>query len=194
MRALLFYSLVPACIGVACGTSSPVGAGASDASADGSFDAGETRDAADAAQPPKLSPSPPDPGKVICGASTCDTPAQLCCFSSVAPGGAANHCEVTRAACAAPSVACDETADCAAGEICCTGVAVLPRDAGVSGFEATSCVPKDAPGSCKPVPGVGNSSVQACKTDAECLNGQKCIVQDCFGRALMTCGPDAQCR
>ncbi len=154
-------------------------------------DDAQAADASEASAP--LPPLAPSPKKVTCGASTCDSPA-FCCYSSVAPGGAADHCETVRASCQAPAIGCDETADCGGDELCCTGTAVLPRDAGTSGFQAATCTKKNAPGSCNPTPGVGNSSVQACQSGAECLNGEPCVVQRCFGRALATCGPNTGCQ
>lgn len=168
---------------VACGgTSSTTG---SDASADAA--------PTDAGADTTLSKSPPDPGKLVCGTTTCTTPGELCCYSSIAPGGAADHCATSTAQCGAPNIACDETADCAPGSVCCTGVAVLPKDASVSGFEAATCQP-EATASCIEKQGVGSSSVQVCKTDAECRNGKPCVVQSCYGRVLQTCGVDAQCK
>jgi len=179
MRSLLSFSLFL----VACGataTTSPI----PDASSDGA--------PADAGVDAALVKSPPDPGKLQCGTATCSTPGELCCYSSIAPAGAPDHCAASTAQCGAPNIACDETSDCAAGSVCCTGVAVLPKDASVGGFEAATCQ-VEATAGCIEKQGVGSSSVQVCKTDEECRNGKPCVLQNCHGRALQTCGPDAQC-
>jgi hypothetical protein len=177
---------------LACGSSSSAPSGsASDASTDAITDGAALVDSGVDAPPV---PAPPDPGKLVCGTDACTVPGAVCCYSSLAPGGAADHCAAGQAVCGAPNDECDETADCAAGQVCCTGVAALPQDASVGGFESTFCIDESSPGSCIPRAGVANSSVQACKTDAECKNGRPCTVQRCFGRVLETCGPDPECK
>lgn len=172
---------------LACGSTSPITAASHDAA---------QADAAPADAGPSeagVTKSPPDPGQLACGNERCTTPGELCCYSSIAPAGAPDHCATSIAQCGAPNIACDETGDCAAGSVCCTGVAVLPKGASVSGFEAAACQ-VEAPASCIETQGVGSSSVQVCKTDAECRNGKPCVLQSCHGRALQTCGRDAQCK
>jgi hypothetical protein len=44
-----------------------------------------------------------------------------------------------------------------------------------------------------PEPGVGKSSVPACKATAECSAGE-CIVESCYGYPLMTCGGSVDCK
>jgi hypothetical protein len=133
---------------------------------------------------------PPDPGEIRCGSATCTVPGDVCCHGSVSPGGV-DEC-LPKADCKAPNRACDETADCATGELCCTGASVLPRDATVSGFAGTFCVDAASPGSCAPEPGVGKSSVPACKSNAECSTGE-CVSESCYGYPLMTCGGSVDC-
>jgi hypothetical protein len=195
VRCRFFASLawVAAALVLSCGTTStstsPTGAG--DASVDSASDAGAP---ADASADAPLVPAAPDPGKLACGGETCTVPGSVCCVSSIAPGGAADHCAIDGTACGAPNDGCDETADCGQGQICCTGAGALPLDASVSGIEVTFCIDQSEPTSCIPHAGVGNSSIQVCKTDAECKNGQPCALQRCFGRVLQTCGPDPECK
>jgi hypothetical protein len=190
MRFVLVGGVLVVAAIAACGTDGS-GTPTSDASADGSpLDGGKADASKEAAA---LVPAAPDPGKLACGSETCDVPGSVCCFSSIAPGGAADHCEPNATACGAPNVHCDETADCASGQVCCTGTAVLPRDASVEGFEASTCMDAtSAP--CIERPGVGSSSIQVCKSDSECKNGKACVVQSCFGRTLQTCGADPSCK
>lgn len=180
MRSFLPFGLLMSL--AACGATTPVSV------LDASSDAAPADAVADAA----LVKSPPDPGKLRCGTATCSTPGELCCYSSIAPAGAPDHCATSPAQCGAPNIACDETSDCAAGSVCCTGVAVLPKDASVGGFEAATCQ-VEATSGCIEKQGAASSSVQVCKTDEECRNGKPCVLQNCHGRALQTCGPDAQC-
>jgi hypothetical protein len=133
----------------------------------------------------------PDPNQIQCGLEVCTTPAEVCCYESVTPGGS-DHC-APAGNCLAPNRVCDEAADCPSGQVCCTGAAVLPANATVGGFTGTTCLDANAPGSCVPMPGVGNSSVMACKDNAEC-GELSCITEDCWGYPLSTCGGSVDCK
>src|SRR5207249_4449649 len=68
------------------------------------------------------------------------------------------------------TVHCTEAADCTGGNVCCGTVNIVTRSV------STQC----AAGPC--------TQVQPCHTNAECKNGQKCVVQDCGGRTAEFCG------
>ncbi len=138
-----------------------------------------------------LTPIPADPMQLGCGAETCSVPGQFCCHASVVPPGV-DHCVDDKSDCKAPNRACDEAADCPAGQICCTGAAVLPKEAVVDGFAGTLCVDANSPANCLPEPGVGKSSVPACKKDDDCT-ADSCVLESCHGYPLMTCGGSQDC-
>lgn len=116
---------------------------------------------------------PCDPGHVACGAATCDTSKQVCCF---ADGGAKATCTTPRPtdggkppanACVGTEAFCDEAADCPAGQVCCGFV-------GSTGGFATSCAT-----SC-------GTGLQFCHGNAECVSGT-CTAQQCRGETIETC-------
>ena len=63
---------------------------------------------------------------------------------------------------------CDQAADCNAGMVCC--------EAARAGMFA-----------CYPAAMCG--AIQACRTTAECTNGQSCTPRTCGGTPIATCGP-----
>lgn len=179
MRSLLVLSLVV--LAGSCGDSgTPTDIGG--------VDGGTDAPASDVNTTPRQS----DPLQVKCGTETCVVPGEVCCYGSVV-GGGQDRCEPSNATCSAPNRACDETADCPSGQICCSGAAVLPRGSTLGGFAGTTCVDKTAPHNCLPEPGVGKSSVQVCKKDDECTKGP-CILEDCYGYPLATCGGSVDCK
>jgi hypothetical protein len=44
-----------------------------------------------------------------------------------------------------------------------------------------------------PEPGVGKSSVPACKKSDECTSGS-CVLESCYGYPLATCGGSGDCK
>ncbi len=174
----------------ACGSTSSDGAGGAGAGGSGGSGGMDAGAAGSGGGAGAIAPTPPDPGMLRCGSGSCTVPGEVCCFESVSPGGA-DHCALS-ADCKAPNRACDENADCPSGQLCCTGLSVLPQGAVVGGFAGTFCVDPASPGSCLPKPGVGNSSVQACKASSECTDGE-CVLESCYGYPLMTCGGSGDC-
>lgn len=112
-----------------------------------------------------------DPDNVTCGGSPCNTTTDHCC--ETADSGT---CQPLNGACAAGalSLECNEAADCAGGNVCCTALAY--------GQHATTCTA----GACAP------GTFQLCRTDSECGSAdagaasQKCIVQTCYTSQAMT--------
>jgi hypothetical protein len=102
------------------------------------------------------------PGVVACGSNaSCKVPAEECCLMATGSGA----CLPAGAKCPGGlPVACAEASDCPAGDICCL-VVTTPSVTGV----AISCQP-----SCSG----GIFSLQICRSDTECPNGQ-CIAQNC---------------
>jgi hypothetical protein len=134
----------------------------------------------------------PDANELRCGDSVCTVPGQVCCYESAFADPGTDQC-VADGTCMAPNRACDETADCPSGSVCCSGLGVLPLGSPLDGFVATNCVQIGAPNDCLPEPGVGKSSAQVCKVDAECVNGEACVVEACHGNAIATCGGSVDC-
>lgn len=98
-----------------------------------------------------------NPGKVACGATSCDVTdagAQFCCLGR--DGGA---CEQAGTQCFGLRERCDEAADCPTGAVCC-------YEFGPTGLEA-----RCRAGGC-------GQGVQACRTQAECTSGT-CAVHTC---------------
>ncbi len=177
---------------LACGsTSDDGGAATGGATAGGAGGTGGGAAGGGAGGAGGIAPLTPDPGQLKCGTEVCNVPGQICCHESA--GGGVDRCVASLTDCKAPNRACDETGDCASGEICCTGTAVLPAGSALGGFAATRCVDKNAPVNCLPQAGVGKSSVQACKTDVECA-AKTCIAEACYGYPLMTCGGSGDCK
>jgi hypothetical protein len=107
-----------------------------------------------------------DPGKVACGASSCDITTSFCC--AVPDGG--SSCQTSGGACSALGGArqeCNEAADCPAvdggKQVCCF-------DLNDGSLLATSCR-LDCNGG-------GGQRFQACRTTTECLSGT-CEVRAC---------------
>lgn len=125
-------------------------------------------------------------GKVYCGGLECDTRTSVCCDSASPPAAPDERC-VAKAGtlpCGSDEARyCDEAADCADGEVCCQRASsAYPLAMG------SVCAPKGTCGS--------GFAVQFCRTGAECGPGIPCIVQECRGRRIATCGgvPEDRCR
>lgn len=103
-----------------------------------------------------------NPGKVTCGTTECDITGQSCCDPI---GDAAPYCRdagVGPGFCQGATYRCDEKADCADGGICC--------------YDFGGGVDTQCRASCN----LGR--VQACKTSAECVEGDAgCRQYTCFG-------------
>jgi hypothetical protein len=132
-----------------------------DASDAGRMDASKAGgDAGEGGSPVCLVPdggAPCSPGKVTCGSTTCDTATDYCCAGT----NGAGTCEpLNGGTCASGvEVECDETADCASGNVCCQQDAYGPHSATCE----TACP---------------TGYFQVCRTNAECTP-QTCIVQLC---------------
>jgi hypothetical protein len=156
-------------------------------SADGGLpvdaDAAPGADAADATPTDAAVGWPLDPGKITCGATTCSTPADICCIES--DSGA---CQPSvSSTCNGLRVACDETSDCAPGQNCCIVTndivpAVGPPMSTTAGYTCS-------PASCAQYGYmIHRVTFQACKTSADCKSPDTCVVQTCGGREFQTCG------
>ena len=113
-----------------------------------------------------------DPGRVTCGATSCDLAKQYCCITS---DGGKDTCtnnppdSGTSNLCVGGTKAfCDEAADCPNGQICCGFV-------GPMGGFTTSCQ-----ASC-------GTGIQFCRGSAECTS-DSCVAQTCRGESIETCG------
>ncbi len=109
---------------------------------------------------------PCDPGQVQCGQMTCGpTPGSACCVTD-------NGAQCDQPMCGGRTVACDETADCPSGMLCC--MLVTPDQGGPSTDCRTDCA----------------GAPVVCKTNAECPNG--CVAQQCASHGstvrVETCG------
>jgi hypothetical protein len=102
------------------------------------------------AAPPETTPVDPA-GAVKCGAATCSGAKPACCFS----GGAAT-CIGAGESCLGARLACDQRADCGAGEVCCLDT---------SGAEARC----RARAVCASGP-----TIELCAADPECPFGSAC--------------------
>ena len=114
---------------------------------------------------------------LACGSTTCPaTP------YSPANGSNDSYCCLPQSNLAAPTCVhgnlgacesgnpwyCDQAADCNAGLVCC-------EQSARAGMFA--CL---APAAC--------GMLQACRTSAECTNGQSCVTRTCGGTTIGTCG------
>lgn len=143
--------------------------GSTSTSPDGSADSGTRSDAGGEAGPIPEGGAPADPGKVACGATSCDVGTAFCC--ALPDGG--GSCQTSGGACAALGGAkqeCNEAADCpavdAGPQVCCYEVDL--------GRLTTSCHLN-----CN---GGGGNRYQACRSTTECLSGS-CAVRSCNGDA-----------
>jgi hypothetical protein len=114
------------------------GGGASDAS-DGASNADAANDASDA------SGDVAAPVSIDCDTVSCEAP-EVCCYDSVAGGS----CVTGPNPCSAISIACDSTADCADGELCCVIESLVTC--------STDCA-------------ATAGALQFCKTNSECSSG-----------------------
>jgi hypothetical protein len=168
VAAFSALALVGACVSLD-GVASGGGADVADAS-DGSVPAADT--GVDAGEVPVSTP-----GEVVCGPTQCSLPSTCCATFPPSPGGAiATKCQAAADTCAGYAVTCDERADCVKGTCC-----ILLGDGGGGGGDRRAA--------CTPV----CTSIQACRTDAECLDGKTCQHLTCFGLRLWVCGPNNLC-
>ena len=86
---------------------------------------------------------------VRCGQITCAGDKPVCCATSYG-----NTCIDQEGSCSGMRFACDESADCASGQVCCA------REAALCGSRA-DCT--------------ANDGVELCTSDTECPAGQRCI-------------------
>lgn len=151
-------------VGAETGDESSVGDGAAAA------DAGDAGDATDARAPSDArsdahdasADAYVDPG-IPCGSAYCKPGSQVCCWT-------AGACTAAFSCSTAYAIACDDRAECAAGEVCCaewSGSLVLQARC------ATSC-PTGFHEECNP------------KEPSACPNGAKCVAIDA-GSALHEC-------
>ncbi|HEY3358937.1 MAG TPA: hypothetical protein VGQ83_37150, partial [Polyangia bacterium] len=138
-------------------------------------DAGGAQDGAAAADAPPGGLRP-DPGVVLCNGTPCDTTREYCCIED--PGARQIwQCmsDASTTHCGALTRQCDEAADCPTGQKCC-----VPMTARVYPDYSTWCAP-----SCATSAGF---FFQVCKSAGECPAGVPCVLQDCGGIPVQTCG------
>jgi hypothetical protein len=128
---------------------------------------------------------PCNPGIVECGGTQCPVPANECCEGGGL--GGSSVCVTENATCAATAdgggvstVTCDETADCAADQICCLYVLSISPPVSQTACQAVTT----SEAGCSPTKGLVRA--QICKTDAECASGA-CHVYDCLGTQIIAC-------
>ncbi len=125
-------------------------------------------------------------GFVPCGPSSCavsggrlGAAGSYCCIEAM-PGGRTDAVctDAGPSACNGVRVACDESADCKDGNVCCTE----PGDTLVT--------------ACRPSCITGATRVQVCTKDDECENGGPCRAYDCGEGlpALLFCERPEHCR
>jgi hypothetical protein len=153
------------------------GGGSGGGGSDAGFDAG--------------TPFTSDAGEIRCGAVTCQTPAQVCCYEDSA---SPPRCIAAGGACNGPSVECDESPDCQTGAYCCIGDAPILADGGWFGVQKVGACTTD-PGVCLPDPLVGKSSIEACQEASECHGTDAgCTLQFCFmNQPVLACGRFGNC-
>ena len=133
---------------------------------------------------------PSTPGVVRCGTSSCAAHSEECCLQehgATASNGCGSRANATCNG-TQDTRRCDETADCATGEVCCfSNVFSPPVTMGsycvtVASGQAATCAMYDAVG---------------CGSDADCdaLSLPACVAQLCRGDVIQTCGrlPSAAC-
>ncbi len=140
-------------------TGQDTGTGTIDAVA--TVDTGPTTGDASTCDPPDGG-FPCDPGSVYCGGAPCSTPANYCCMNPNSMNG--SMCLAAAAPCQGQAFHCDEITDCPMNDICCL---VAQSAANIDSECRTSCS------------GAGIYSIQLCRSNTECTNGSKCIVQKC---------------
>ena len=147
------------------------------ASGGGGADAAEASDASTAAEDAGIDAGEvPEstPGQVMCGPMRCTLPSTCCADLPMGGGGPVpTTCQAAADTCAGYAITCDERADCAKSESCCIGL-------GDGGDRRAACARTCA-------------TIQACRTDAECLDGKTCKHLTCFGLRLWVCGPNGLC-
>lgn len=135
-----------------------------------------------------------NPNKITCKATECTT-AQNCCYTDGKQDQAA--CGTEAEGCGATfngfNIACDEKADCGAGELCWWG-------------DGQSTCADTAANAGKPGDNPGQPDIQLCKSDAECGGTVKCTKKTCgFGPegsapadlinvTMTVCGTPANCK
>lgn len=119
------------------------------------------------------------PGQVRCGSITCGVGDECCLRQEGRP--ASNGCAQSSDTCHGPrGRVCDETADCAPGEICCLVVFVSPPPT-IGSYCAPS---RDGKVSCD------MSDFVACGGDDDCraVGAPSCVAQRCRADILQSCG------
>ncbi|MEO7094388.1 MAG: hypothetical protein ABI175_14120 [Polyangiales bacterium] len=114
----------------------------------------------DAITPPPLDGTVPPadggaPGRITCGATTCDAAKQDCCIAF--GGGGGSTCIAKGGTCSGAALSCSSAASCKAGEVCCSKRSASGAISSVC--EATKCA---------------GTEPQICATDAECPTGTRC--------------------
>jgi hypothetical protein len=81
--------------------------------------------------------------------------------------------------------ACDETADCDPGNVCC-----IPPNANIALAYNSQCVPS---AQCS---GMDPYAYRMCKSSSECPANVACVTQPCHGYVISTCGgiPAQRCQ
>lgn len=126
------------------------------------------------------------PGRVRCGSITCGYGDKCCLRDEGRP--ASKGCTRLDDTCHGPrGRVCDETADCAPGEICCWGVFTSPPPS-ISSY----CVPStDGKVTCD------RNDFVACGSDDDCraVGAPACVAQQCRADILQSCGlmPSSYC-
>jgi hypothetical protein len=127
------------------------------------------------------------PGQVRCGSITCGVGDKCCLRQEGRP--ASNGCALLNDTChgTQDTRVCDETADCAPGEICCLGVFSDPPPT-----IGSYCVPStDGKASCD------RNDFVACGSDDDCraVGAPSCVAQRCRADILQSCGlmPSSYC-
>ncbi len=164
LAAVFAFALLGACVSLD-GVASGGGADAAKAS-DGSTATEET--GVDAGEIPESTP-----GQVLCGPMRCTLPSTCCASPPMGQGTIPTTCQAAAETCAGYALTCDERADCAKTESCCFSL-------GDGGDRRAACARTCA-------------TIQACRTDAECLDGKTCKHLTCFGLRLWVCGPNSFC-
>jgi hypothetical protein len=128
------------------------------------------------------------PGTIACGAEVCDLKTQFCC------GGPGGVCMALGAFCGAGGLIrlyCDDSADCAAGEICCPGEVSNPGND--AQFE-TTCRTPEPPGPNTGPYGCGKTGgnfdyPNLCSCDADCAFGtcQSGSIYTTDGQSYLRC-------